>query len=93
MPSNAVPALGFPGCTPGVPIFCGRFHPSLVTLLVLPGLALAGPAPCGGSATLFVPIPLNYALCGLSFCSQEVVVCAGLGLGLTNALNATITDN
>lgn len=93
MPSNAIPFIGFPGCTPGFPIFCGRFHPPLAPLIQLPGFALAGAAPCGGSGTLVLPIPLNYAICGLSFCVQAIVLCPGPGIGLTNALNATVTDN
>lgn len=92
-PGNVVLFMGFPGCTAGVPIFCGLFHPSLAVLVGLPAVPLVGPAPCGGAGGLGFPIPLNYALPGLSFCVQGVVVCAGAGLGLTNALNATITDN
>ena len=84
--------LNFPGCGGGVPLLCGTFFPRLAGVVALPPVTTAGGA-CAGTATLPVPIPLSYAFCGVSLCFQDVLVCPGLGLGLTNAIDVTITDD
>jgi len=93
VPSNAAVSLGFPGCTAGVPLWCGLFYPPLALNIVLPPFALAGAPPCAGTGIQPIPIPVNYNLCGFSFCAQAVVLCPGGGIGLTNALNGTLTDS
>jgi hypothetical protein len=85
--------LGVGGCTAGVPVICGLFHPSLAPIY-LGNAPLSGTPACNGSATFPLPIPNAYFLIGLDLCVQGLVVCTpGFGFGLTNALGLRITDN
>ncbi|MCC6672695.1 MAG: hypothetical protein IT458_16645 [Planctomycetes bacterium] len=91
--------LNLGACSPpGLPIppFCG---PLLVPLgapgpIVLGGFPLAGTPPCGGGATVGLPIPPNPALCGFNLAAQWLVLCpAGglLGTGVTNCITIPIS--
>lgn len=65
---------------------CGQLFPALAGILVLGPVPVGGAAPCGGQTDFSLPIPNNYALCGLKFCAQAGVVCPAGGLALTNGL-------
>ena len=82
------------GCnTPGLPVFCGQWHPALATTFFFPTVPVAGAGVCQGSAQMPVPIPTNFALCGAPLCFQSVVVCVsavGPGINLTNAVETVL---
>jgi len=82
------------GCNlPGVPVLCGQWHPTVATTLFFPMVPVGGAGPCSGTATVPLPIPKNYALCGAPLCFQGVIVCLsplGPGFGLTNAVDAVL---
>jgi hypothetical protein len=88
------PLLGRGPATAGVPALCGLFHLLLPPApLVLPQVATSG-MQCSAGATVPLPIPPDLALCGANLCTQAVVVCLqGLGTGLTNALDLTVSDH
>lgn len=77
----------FPGL--GVPGFCGPIHVPLAPLppiVVGPFPTGGGLAPCDGSATVSVPVPLDTSLCGDDFASQFLLLCfspTGAGTGLS----------
>jgi hypothetical protein len=96
-PTGGFFQLGLAGgpCRPaGFPIFCGRWHTDVGTLILLPVLPIGGGVPCDGSALVGIPIPHNYSLCGAVLCAQGLVLCPPLALplalGLTNAVQFTI---
>lgn len=82
------------GCAvPGLPVLCGQWHPDLGTSIFLPFAPIVGGAPCQGQATVPLPIPADYSLCGGALCFQGVIVCltsAPPGLGLTNAVGVVL---
>ena len=88
--------LGPGPCTPGIPVLCGLYYPILPPAPVMFGIVgLGGPAPCGGSGAAALPVPMDVSLCGSTVCVQGLVLCLaapGPGVGLTNALDLTITD-
>jgi hypothetical protein len=87
----AVPLLGVGGCTAGVSVLCGRFHPALSPApIALPPLQLAGPSSCQGAAILRLPIAAESPLCGLQLCIQAVVSCPAGGFGLSDALGIRV---
>ena len=68
------------------PFACGTLYPSLASRWVaLPFGNLAGPSACEGSATLTLPVPPEYGLCGRSMCVQALVACPS-AFGLTNGV-------
>jgi len=92
-PTNGFFQLGIAAgpCRPiGLPIFCGNWHTDLATLVLLPFVSLSGSATCDGAATIGLPVPQDYTLCGATLCVQGIVVCVPLALppavGLTNAI-------
>ncbi|MEZ5965599.1 MAG: hypothetical protein R3F56_17325 [Planctomycetota bacterium] len=96
-PTNGFFQLGLAAgpCRPvGLPIFCGSWHTDLATLVLLPFVSISGNAICDGAATIGLPIPKDYALCGAALCAQGIVICAPVSLppavGLTNALELVI---
>jgi hypothetical protein len=92
-PTGSVFQLGIAAgpCRPvGLPIFCGNWHTDLGSLVLLPFMPISGSTTCDGTATLGLPIPKDYALCGAALCVQGLVVCRPVvlppAIGLTNAL-------
>lgn len=78
---------------PGLPVLCGLWYPNIGTTLFFPIVPVAGAAPCQGTATVPLPIPKNYALCGAPLCFQGVIACVsatGTGFGLTNAVDVVL---
>ncbi len=89
----ALAVSGGPCVVPGLPIFCGLWHLQMATTVFLPMVPVAGGAPCQGAASVPLPIPKNYSLCGVPLCFQGVVIClstSGPGFGLTNAVDAIL---
>ncbi|MBK8096067.1 MAG: hypothetical protein IPK26_03120 [Planctomycetes bacterium] len=85
-------AIGFGGCGAGRPFSCGLLYPNQFTVIGAQPLVGSG---CSARADVTIPIPLDYALCGIRACSQVAVACGGpLGGGwsLTNALELLV-DN
>ena len=81
-------------CGPGLPIFCGAFHP--LPFHLGPFVVPISGAGCNGFAKVPLPIPALDALCGLKLCSQYLILCpsaAGLGVGLSNAIEFRITGS
>ncbi len=81
-------------CTAGFPIFCGRWHTDIPTLVLLPFAPITGTTRCDGTASVGLPVPKDYALCGARLCAQGIVVCPPFALppslGLTNALDLVL---
>lgn len=81
-------------CTAGFPIFCGRWHTDITTLVLLPFVPINGSVRCDGTASVGLPVPKDYALCGARLCAQGIVVCPPFALppslGLTNALDLVL---
>jgi hypothetical protein len=80
-------------CTPGVPIFCGLFHVPLVPPPINLGAMVTVGAACASTAFQPLPIPVNPAICGTDISAQDVIICPGFGIGLTNAVCVRITDS
>jgi hypothetical protein len=95
-PVASVMAIGLSpgGCNvPGLPLLCGNWHPTLGSTFFLPSVPVGGALPCQGTATLPLPIPTNFGLCGAPLCFQGVIVCLASGspgLALTNAVNVVL---
>lgn len=83
--------MGVGACTPGVPVLCGLFHPSLAPVF-LGNAPLVGAGPCGGVADFNLPIPMAPALYGGEVCVQSVLVCPPGSVSLTNALGLKFLD-
>jgi hypothetical protein len=77
-------------CTAGIPVLCGNFHVPL-SPIVLSTAVTAGGA-CAAQAFHPLPIPLAPNLCGIPISAQDIVICAGGGFGLSNAVCTTISD-
>lgn len=77
-------------CTPGIPFLCGSFYVPLSPIIL--GSAVTVGGACAAQAFQPLPIPMNPSLCNLPISAQDVVVCAGGGFGLTNAVCTTISD-
>jgi hypothetical protein len=82
-------------CRPqNVPFLCGPFYPLLSpppAVLTLGPLS-GGVAGCDASATLPIPVPVDYSLCGGQLCFQGLVLCAPslTAIGLTNGLQIVV---
>jgi hypothetical protein len=49
------------------------------------GVAIGGgPGACAGQASISLPIPSNFLLCGLQVCGQWIMLCPGGGLGVSD---------
>ncbi|MGE0144028.1 MAG: hypothetical protein AB7I19_09465 [Planctomycetota bacterium] len=88
--------LSFAGpCTGGMPTptpFCGLLHVDFSFLIVLGGVPITGgPAACGGTATMPVPVPADLGLCGLHACGQWLGICPLGGVFTSNALSFALS--
>lgn len=77
-------------CTPGFPFLCGTFHVPLSPVVISTVVTVGGA--CAAVANHPLPIPMSPWLCGAPISAQDVVVCAGGGFGLSNAVCTTISD-
>ena len=83
-------------CTTGLPFGCGLLYPNLFgPNLIFPAVVLPGAGGCTGTGNFPLPIPVAPGLCGQTLCAQTVLFCLPppppLGIGLTNAIEFTVT--
>ncbi|PIE24039.1 MAG: hypothetical protein CSA62_04325 [Planctomycetota bacterium] len=81
-------------CTKGlaVPFLCTAIYPATSPApLVLNIGALQGYSSCDGALDLRLPLPPDSKLCGAKLCSQWLMLCAGPGFAVSNALQWQIT--
>ncbi|PIE22314.1 MAG: hypothetical protein CSA62_12940 [Planctomycetota bacterium] len=87
---------GAPGS--GIPLpapYCGTWY-AFPTLFSYPAAFTGGSSSCTGSVLRTLPIPSSPALCGFQLTVQWFVICpvgGGFGVGVSNALDFTITTS
>jgi len=95
LPNFAVMYIRGAACSPGFPVFCGRFYP--LPFHIGPLAAPISGSGCSGFARMPLPIPASANLCGLKLCTQYLILCpraVGLpGIGLSNALQFQIVGS
>jgi len=91
-PSSAFLVASVGPCAPiGVPGLCGPLFINPATIvLVLSAVVPPCPAPCAGTVSFTIPLPLAQILCGLPLCFQGAAACPGGGLSLTTGLSVTL---
>ena len=80
------------GCSSGFPYFCSKFYADTRLGPIVVPIVGTG---CNGLATWPAPIAAERSYCGLGVCAQSITVCpaaAGAGVGLSNAIEFTLTN-
>lgn len=94
--SIAILVLNANACTAGTqfPFLCGPVYPALLPApYVSPQLRVVSTGgTCDGVANHPLPLPQNRSLCGLTLCTQWLVLCVGTapGFGVTQAISFKI---